>query len=100
MWKSSRFLNVEIVSVFECGNRLGFWCGNRLGEQIHTVWKSSRRTNPFIEMEESGLSKNGVVNIYRISTIDKRRLTERVCVLSQGTMSEIDYGLKLLLNIQ
>ena len=54
--------------------------------------------NVLLEKEESGLSKKGVVNISQISTIDKRRLTEKVCALSQGTMSEIDYGLKLVLN--
>ncbi|MBI9102197.1 MAG: type II toxin-antitoxin system PemK/MazF family toxin [Spirochaetales bacterium] len=56
--------------------------------------------NVFIESEETGLPKNGVVNISQVSTIDKRRLTEKVCVLSQSSMSEIDYGLKLVLNIQ
>ena len=56
--------------------------------------------NVFIEKEESGLSKNGVINISQISTIDKKRLTEKVCVLSQSSMSKIDYGLKLVLNIQ
>ena len=56
--------------------------------------------NVFIEKEESGLSKNGVVNISQVSTIDKKRLTGKVCVLSQSSMSEIDYGLKLVLNIQ
>ena len=55
--------------------------------------------NVFIESEESGLSKNAVINISQISTIDKRRLTEKVNLLSQSTMSEIDYGLKLILNI-
>ena len=56
--------------------------------------------NVFLGTEESGLSKNGVVNISQISTIDRRRLTEKVSVLSQTSMSEIDYGLKLVLNIQ
>ena len=56
--------------------------------------------NFFIEKEESGLSKNGAVNISQISTIDKRRLTDKVSILSQDSMSEIDYGLKLVLNIQ
>jgi len=56
--------------------------------------------NVFLEKGESGLSKDGVVNISQIATIDKRRLTEKVCVLSQSSMSEIDYGLKLVLNIQ
>jgi mRNA interferase MazF len=56
--------------------------------------------NVFLEMEESGLPKVGVVNISQISTIDKSRLIEKVCILSQSYMSEIDYGLKLVLNIQ
>ncbi len=56
--------------------------------------------NVLIEKEKSGLSKNGVVNVSQISTIDKRRLIDKVCVLSQSTMAEIDYGLKLVLNIQ
>lgn len=56
--------------------------------------------NVHIEKEESGLPKDGVVNISQISTIDKRRLTEKVCVLSQSSLSEIDFGLKLILNIQ
>ena len=56
--------------------------------------------NVFLGTEESGLSKNGVVNISQISTIDRRRLTEKASVLSQSSMSEIDYGLKLVLNIQ
>ena len=56
--------------------------------------------NVFLDKEESGLSKSGVLNISQISTLDKRRLTEKICVLSQSSMSEIDYGLKLILNIQ
>ncbi len=76
---------------------------------IHTVIVASITTNVSIseapgnvllEKEESGLSKEGVVNISQISTLDKKRLIEKVCVLSQGCMSEIDYGLKLVLNIQ
>ena len=56
--------------------------------------------NVYIEIEESGLPKNGVVNISQITTIDKRRLTEKVGFLSQSSMSEIDYGIKLIFNIQ
>ena len=56
--------------------------------------------NVFLEKGKSGLSKDGVVNISQITTIDKKRLAEKVCVLSQSSMSEIDYGLKLILNIQ
>ena len=55
--------------------------------------------NVFIEKEESGLSKHGVVNISQISSIDKRRLIEKVKLLSPAYISEIDFGLKLILNI-
>ncbi len=54
--------------------------------------------NVFLEKEESGLSKNGVVNVSQISTIDKIRLVDRVSILPQGAMSEIDFGLRLVLN--
>ncbi len=56
--------------------------------------------NVHIEKEESGLPKDGVVNISQISTLDKRRLQKKVCVLSQSSLAEIEYGLKLVLNIQ
>ncbi len=56
--------------------------------------------NVYLKREESGLSKDGVINISQISTIDKRRLTDKVCVLSQSTMAEIDYGVKLILSLQ
>lgn len=56
--------------------------------------------NVYIEKKESGLPRDGVVNISQISTLDKKRLTEKICTLSQGSMAEIDYGIKLVLNIQ
>lgn len=55
--------------------------------------------NVYLESEETGLPRNGVLNISQLSTIDRRRLTEKVSVLSQSSMSELDYGLKLVLNI-
>ncbi len=56
--------------------------------------------NVSLDADKSGLPKNGVINISQISTIDKRRLTEKVGLLSQSLMAEIDYGIKLILNIQ
>ncbi|QEN03344.1 type II toxin-antitoxin system PemK/MazF family toxin [Thiospirochaeta perfilievii] len=56
--------------------------------------------NIFLEPEESGLPKNGVINISQISTIDKRRLIEKVSTLPPRTMHEVDFGLKLIFNIQ
>jgi len=56
--------------------------------------------NVYLEKKESGLPKDGVINISQIATIDKRRLTEKVCVLSQSTTTEVDYGIRLILNLQ
>ena len=56
--------------------------------------------NVYLETDESGLPKKAVVHISQISTIDKRRLTEKVSDLSQSLMSEMDYGIKLVLTIQ
>ncbi len=54
--------------------------------------------NVYLEKEESGLPKEGVVNISQLSTIDKRRLVERISILPPGIMSEVDFGLRLVLN--
>ena len=56
--------------------------------------------NIYIEPEESGLPKNGVINISQISTIDKQRLIEKVSRLPPSTIHEIDFGLKMIFNIQ
>lgn len=55
--------------------------------------------NVYLDKESSGLSKNGVINISQISTIDKRRLVSRISVLPPEIMHEINYGIKLILNI-
>ncbi len=55
--------------------------------------------NVHIEPSESGLPKSGVINISQISTLDKRRLTEKVGGLPYSTMQELDYGIKLIFNI-
>lgn len=56
--------------------------------------------NIYIEPEESGLPKNGVINISQISTIDKQRLTQKVGRLPARKLTEIDFGLKMIFNIQ
>lgn len=56
--------------------------------------------NIYIEPEESGLPHNGVINISQISTIDKQRLIQKVSRLPPRTLHEIDFGLKMILNIQ
>ena len=75
---------------------------------IHTIIVASITTNLgladapgniFIEINESGLTKNGVINISQISTIDKKRLIEKAGLLSQDLISKIDFGLKMIFNI-
>ena len=56
--------------------------------------------NVYIEKQDSGLTKDGVINISQITTLDKKRLTERVGSLSLNNMIEINKGLKLILNIR
>ena len=55
--------------------------------------------NVYLEPNETGLPKDGVVNISKIAAIDKRRLMEKVCMLPPLSMSEIEYGIKTVLNI-
>lgn len=56
--------------------------------------------NTYLEHEESGLPKNGVINVSQISTVDKKRLLSKVGNLPPRTIHEIDVGLKMVLNIQ
>jgi len=56
--------------------------------------------NVYLEKNESQLPKDGVVNISQIATLDRLRMSDKVSVLPQSTMVEIDYGLKLVLNLQ
>jgi mRNA interferase MazF len=55
--------------------------------------------NFYLKKEGSGLPKEGVINVSQISTLDKKRLTGRVRLLSPGIISELDPGMKLVLNI-
>ncbi len=55
--------------------------------------------NIFLDKHISKLSKDSVINISQISTIDKKRLVEKVSILPVDLISEINYGLKLLLNL-
>lgn len=56
--------------------------------------------NVYLEKEESLLPKDGVVNVSQLATIDNRRLDDKVGVLTQTTMAEVDYGLRILLSLQ
>ncbi|MBN1646961.1 MAG: type II toxin-antitoxin system PemK/MazF family toxin [Spirochaetales bacterium] len=56
--------------------------------------------NIFLESRISGLSKRGVINISQITSIDKRRLIEKVSALPRNIMSELDISLKLVLDLR
>ncbi len=55
--------------------------------------------NVFLDKNISKLTKDSVINISQISTIDKRRLIEKISILPVNLIAEIDYGLKLILNL-
>lgn len=48
---------------------------------------------------QSGLSKDSVVNVSQLYTIDKRFLLERISSVSEKKMEQIDNGLRLVLSI-
>ena len=56
--------------------------------------------NVFLDKEESGLPKDGVINVSQISTIDKQRLIEKIGTISRTTVEKIDAGIKLVLGFE
>jgi len=56
--------------------------------------------NIYLEKSESGLSRDGVINISQISTLDKTRLKNKIGTLTIDTIRKINSGLKLIFNIQ
>jgi mRNA interferase MazF len=56
--------------------------------------------NVLVRSRYSGLSKNSVVNISQLLTIDKRLLVEKLRALDATDMAKVDDGLRLFLNIQ
>lgn len=55
--------------------------------------------NVLLKTRQSGLSKDSVVNITQLYTIDESFLTEFVETLSEQKMEQIDKGLRLVLSI-
>jgi mRNA interferase MazF len=47
----------------------------------------------------SGPSKDSVVNVSQMITLDKRQLSERVGALDLDTLAQIDAGLRLSLDL-
>lgn len=55
--------------------------------------------NLSLKSEESGLTKESVVNVSQIVTIDKSLPENKVGSLSRDLMEEVDYGLGLVLGL-
>jgi len=55
--------------------------------------------NVFLSERASGLSKESVVNVTQILTIDKRLLLEYVGTVSERKMEQIENGLRLVLSL-
>ena len=55
--------------------------------------------NVTIEAEASGLAVESVVNVSQLSTIDKRQLDEHIGSLDGATLTQVDAGLRLALDL-
>jgi mRNA interferase MazF len=55
--------------------------------------------NVIVRARESGLSRDSVVNISQLYTVDKSMLAERCGHLSGRTMRTVDAGLRLVLEL-
>lgn len=55
--------------------------------------------NVRLRPRSSGLSKESVVNVSQILTLDKRLLTERVKRLDESLLADVDAGLRLSLGL-
>lgn len=56
--------------------------------------------NVFIDKESSNLPKDSTAIVSQVGAIDKARLSEKIGVLSNSDMQEIDDGLKLILSLK
>ncbi len=55
--------------------------------------------NKILKARTSGLPRDSVVNVSQIITIDKRLLTEKAKRLDDGTLEEVEEGLRLVLGL-
>ena len=55
--------------------------------------------NVLLSKRSTRLPKASVANVSQIMTLDKSFLIERISVLDQSVMTEVDDGLRLVLNI-
>lgn len=55
--------------------------------------------NLYLKRRESGLSRDSVVNVSKLLTLDKRYLAERIGKLPHKRLVELDEGLRLVLSL-
>ena len=55
--------------------------------------------NVLCRARETKLSKDSVVNVSQLLTVDKSLLTERIAALPTGTFRKVEDGLRLVLNL-
>mgnify|MGYP003382663407 CR=1 FL=1 len=55
--------------------------------------------NRMLKARTSGLTRDSVVNVSQIITIDKRLLTEKVRRLDDAVLEEVEEGLRLILGL-
>jgi mRNA interferase MazF len=55
--------------------------------------------NVLCRAREAKLSKDSVVNVSQLLTVDKSLLTERIAALPPGTLRKVEDGLRLVLNL-
>ena len=55
--------------------------------------------NMLIEKDQSGLSKDSVIVVSQIYAIDRHRLLEHVSTISKMVLTEVENGIKMVLEI-
>jgi mRNA interferase MazF len=55
--------------------------------------------NVSLRREDSGLSRDSVINVSQIATLDKRRLETRITSVPRSTLESVDTGLALVLGL-
>jgi len=55
--------------------------------------------NVALDMKQSRLPKDSVINVSQVATLDRRILTERVASLSIEVMARVDAGVRLVLAV-
>jgi mRNA interferase MazF len=53
--------------------------------------------NVFLPKHRSHLAKDSVINVSQIATIDKTRLTKKICTLPEELIYEMEEGIRLVI---